>query len=332
VDVGHVTNGTAGQWVSGTMMGAVSEYFRRSAKERSAEGQAAAVARGATPWARVPLGYSRRDDGTLEVDPAGAQIAQRAFAMRAAGASISQIREMLKAQGITRSHRGVQVMLSSRTYLGEIHFGQLVNDNAHDPIVEPELWERVQRMVVPRGRRADSDRLLARLGVLRCGSCGARLSAMKLPKQNDYPIYRCPSTSDCPRHVTISAEKVEGIVIGAVRTALADVEGRAAAEDSARAAAVDLDRAQAELDALIEILDPLEPAARRRLAAVTERRDEARERAERLGGAGGGVVVRGWDDRLTLDEKRALIRATVERVDVAPGRGHDRVSVHLFGE
>jgi hypothetical protein len=56
VDVGRVTNGSAGQWLSGTIMGAVSEYYRRSIKERSAEAQARAVARGAMPWARVPIG------------------------------------------------------------------------------------------------------------------------------------------------------------------------------------------------------------------------------------------------------------------------------------
>jgi DNA invertase Pin-like site-specific DNA recombinase len=60
VEVGHVTNGSAGQWLSGTMMGAASEYFRRSAKERSAEGQARAVARGATPWARVDRIHPQR--------------------------------------------------------------------------------------------------------------------------------------------------------------------------------------------------------------------------------------------------------------------------------
>jgi DNA invertase Pin-like site-specific DNA recombinase len=36
VDVGRVTNGSAGQWLSGTMLGAVSEYQRRTAADRSA--------------------------------------------------------------------------------------------------------------------------------------------------------------------------------------------------------------------------------------------------------------------------------------------------------
>src|SRR5207302_4740336 len=103
--------------------------------------------------------------------------------------------------------------------------GELVNLSAHEAIIDRELWQRVQRMVVPRGRQPGSVRLLARLGVLRCGSCGARLGSMKLPKQDDYPIYRCPSTSDCDHHVTISAVIAEDVVSAAVRDALADAEG-----------------------------------------------------------------------------------------------------------
>jgi site-specific DNA recombinase len=77
-------------------------------------------------------------------------------------------------------------MLASRVYLGEIHFGTLVNLRAHPAIVDADLWRRVQRAKVSRGRRAKSDRLLARLGVLRCGTCGAR---MVVGTSNDSCIY-----------------------------------------------------------------------------------------------------------------------------------------------
>ncbi len=334
VDVGEVSSASAGQWLSGTLLGTVSEYVRRSAKERSAEGQARAVARGATPWARVPLGYTRRDDGTLEPNRKEIPIIEQAFEMRVAGASITEIRAMLKSHGVDRSHRGVQVMLASRVYLGEVHFGKLVNVHAHEPIIERELWTRVQRMVVPRGRQTNSDRLLARLGVLRCGSCGARLSAMKLPKQGDYPIYRCPSTSDCAHHVTISAVKAEQAVVDAVREHLADVEGRASAETNVRAAEVESERAQQTLDALIRVLDPLELASVERLADATAARDSARGHLERLGGARQALripIAADWD-LLTVDEQRAFIRATVDRAVVSPGRGADRVRVHLLGQ
>jgi site-specific DNA recombinase len=337
VDVGQVTNGSAGQWLSGTMLGAVSEYFRRSIKERSSEGQARAVARGATPWARIPVGYARREDGTLVPDPAQIPIARQVFDMRAAGESITQIRNMLKSHGIDRSHRGVQVMLANRIYLGEIHFGEMVNLQAHEPIIDRDLWNRVQRMVIPRGPRPDSDRLLARLGVLRCGSCGARLGSMKLPKQNDYPIYRCPSTSDCARHVTISAVIAEDVVSAAVRAALADVEGRASMEAEAGEAAGQLGGAQGALDAALRSFTTAgltdEPAAVQRLGELRQARDDAQTRVDRLSPTHSLTINAAvdWDD-LTHDERRALIRATVESAVVAPtGRGAGRVSVRLFG-
>jgi DNA invertase Pin-like site-specific DNA recombinase len=346
VDVGRVTNGSAGQWLSGTMMGAVSEYFRRSAKERSAEGQAKAVARGAMPWSHVPIGYARRDDGTLEPDPQQVPIARKVFEMRAERKPISAIRKMLKAHGIERSFRGVQTMLSNRAYLGEIHFGKLVNLRAHEPIIDHELWQRVQRMRAQRGRLSKSDRLLARLGVLRCGCCGARLTAMKLPRQDDYPIYRCPSTNDCPRHVTISAEIAEEVVSSAVRKALADAEGRASAAESARKAVADRDAAQANLDAAIRTLTAAglinEPSAVEQLTELREVRDEKQAKVDQIGPEASRTVNAADDwDSLSLEARRALIRASVKSAIVAPAnrggpsrreRAAERITVHLFSE
>jgi DNA invertase Pin-like site-specific DNA recombinase len=337
VDVGQVTNGTAGQWLSGTMLGAVSEYMRRSIKERTAGAQARAVARGATPWARVPAGYVRRDDGTLAVDRDLVPLVQHAFEMRIEGASIMTIRRFLAEHGIERSPRGVQVMLESRVYLGEIHFGEHVNLHAHEPIIDHDVWERVQRIRVPRGPQASSDRLLARLGVLRCGSCGARMAAMKLPRQKDYPIYRCPSTSDCPRHMTIAAEIAERVVTEKVRAALADVEGRASAAESARAATRSLEGAQAELDSAVRsftaagLLD--ESAAIERLAELRQARDDAQARVDRMGGESAAVTINVADDwdRLSREAQRAMIRATIERATVHPGRGADRIEIQFVG-
>jgi site-specific DNA recombinase len=336
VDVGQVTSASAGQWLSGTMMGAVSEYFRRSAKERSAEGQARAVARGAVPWAREQLGYSRREDGTFQLDPQTAPLARRAFEMRAEGASIKQVRAMLTEHGVKRSYRGVQVMLASRTYLGEVHFGKLVNPDAHEPIVDRELWGRVQRMTVPRGRQARSNRLLSRLGVLRCGSCGARLSVMRVPK-NDYPIYRCASTNDCDRHVTISARIAEDVVSAAVRDALSDLEGRASAAENAQQAIRERDRAQAELDAALRSFTSAglgdEPVAVECLAELRMARDDAQARLDQMAPQA-ELTINAADDweKLSLDEQRALIRATVQSAVVAPvGRGAERITLRLYG-
>jgi DNA invertase Pin-like site-specific DNA recombinase len=335
VDVGQVTNGSAGQWLSGTMLGAVSEYQRRTVGERSAEAQARAVARGVAPWPKVSPGYVRGDDGVLKRDPETAPAIKEAFRMRADGAPIRAIRERLRKRGVELSYTAVQRLLSNRIYLGELHFGDLENLDAHEPIIERDLWRAVQRVRVPRGRQPKSKRLLARLGVLRCASCAGRMG-VSTSYNGRYPVYRCPATTsgDCDGRATIRAETVEEIVVRAVRERLADVEGRASAESGIREAEHDLERAQADLDAAIRAFAGLEDesATRERLAELREARDRAQEEVDRLYGIEAEELVisasADWD-RLTDDEKRDLIRVTVQRVDVAPGRGPDRVTVTM---
>jgi DNA invertase Pin-like site-specific DNA recombinase len=344
LDHGTLTNATPAKRLQANIVGAMSEFFREQTKEKSAAGQAMAVADGRVLWSRVPLGYTR-DDGRLFVDDATKPIVQRAFEMRASGESASKIRAMLKSHGIERSHRGVQVMLANRVYLGEVHFGKLVNLHAHEPIIERELFGRVQRMIIPRGRQPGSTRLLARLGVLRCGSCGARLGTMKLPQQKDprtgnlgYPIYRCPSSSDCDHHVTISATIAERVVTDAVKAALANAEGRASAAESAQEAVSALESAQAELEAAVRSFAAAgldnETVAVERLDELRQTRDDAQVRVDQIGPEASRVVNadENWDD-MSLDARRALIRATIKRASVAPtGRGAGRISVEFFGQ
>lgn len=334
VDVGRVTNDSAGQWLSGTMMGAVSEYYRRSIKERSGEGQARAVARGAVMWSRVPLGYLRRDNGTLEPDPQTVPLVRRVFEMRVSGATVPSIRTMLRGRGVVRSPRGVQVMLASRVYLGEIHFGKLVNLSAHEPIIDRELWNRVQRMMVPRGRQPKSGALLARLNVLRCGSCGARLTAAVMPQQGGYPIYRCPSSSVCARGVVISGRIAEDVVSTTVRDALRDAQGRASMAENAQEAVSALERAQTDMDAALRSFAVTglenETAAVERLAELRQVRDEAQARVDQIGPEAARTVTTADWDELSLVGRRDLIRATVESAVVAPfGRGAERITVNL---
>jgi site-specific DNA recombinase len=333
VDVGRVTNGSAGLWLSGTMLGAVSEYQRRTTAERTAEAQARAVARGVAPWPNIPPGYTKGEEGKLERDPKTAPLVVRAFQMRAEGISLMRIRAFLEEHGIKRSYRGIETLLASRVPLGEIHFGGHVNLTAHEPIVDRVLWQRVQRTRNKGGRRAKSDRLLARLDVLRCGGCGARMVVTRSDRPN--AMYRCPPTGTCDNRATVSARKVEAIVTDAVREALSGVEGRASAEQNSRDAERELAHAQGELDAALRVLADFsdEAGARARLEELRDVRDRAQDRVERLGGARAAVTVTVADwDRLTLDERRALIRATVESVTVAPGQGAGRVSVRLIGE
>jgi site-specific DNA recombinase len=336
VDVGQVTNGSAGQWLSGTMLGAVSEYARRVTAERTTDAKRRAVARGVAPYPNVPPGYRRAADGSIEPHPKQARTVAKAFKLRAGGATVMEVRAYLREHGIERSFHGTTSLLASRVVRGELRFGELVNTESHKPIVDEQTWQAVQRMSSPRGRRAKSERLLARLGVLRCATCGARM-VVGTANHGAYHLYRCPPVGNCPQRVTIAAEIAERTVTHAVKELLAGMRGTASLDDGIADAEHEFAQAEQELDATVEAFTGLDDvqSARKRLNALREVRDRSRDRLAELQAAALPAVTisaSGDWDQLTLDERRALIRAVVERVDVAPGRGSGRLTVKARGE
>lgn len=336
VDVGRVTNGSAGQWLSGTMLGAVSEYYRRSIKERSGMAQTRAVDRGAAPI-HSHFGYLRKDDGTLVPDPVAAPLVAAAFEIRANGGTVRDAWEMLEANGWDNCYTRAWRMLKNRIYLGELHFGGNVNLTAHDPIVSLDVWQRAQRTNVIAGRKSKSERLLARLGVLICGSCGGRLVVTSTPGHSD--VYRCGDQRDrCRRRVAISAPVAEKKVSDEVRAALQDTQGRASIAESAQEAVSALEAAQSALDSFLRVFDLSgaedESAVIERITTLREARDAAQAHLDQIG-LGDALVFdvgENWEDA-PLVRKRSFIKAAVVSAIVAPGgRGPDRITVRLRGK
>jgi DNA invertase Pin-like site-specific DNA recombinase len=335
LDVGKVTNGNAAQKLTTNFLAAVAQYHADVTGEKAAAAQADAVERGVAPWPNVLPGYVRGEDGSFEIDPTTAPTVREVFRMRAAGAAIPACRDFLRERGIDRSIGSVTRLFGKRAYLGEIHFGKLVNLNAHDAIVDRDTFDRVQRVRVSRGRLAKSERLLARLGVLHCGTCGARLVASSQRQHGGpYAFYRCAGP-DCAHKVTVGAELAERVVVDAVKAAIADIEGQASAEHAHAQAAERVERARAAFDAAIKAFDGFDAASvREKLQELRADIDEAEDHLHRLGGPRHAVVVTADDwGRLTLEERRAVIRATVLRATVAAGgRGAGRVTVELLSE
>jgi DNA invertase Pin-like site-specific DNA recombinase len=346
LDIGEVSNETAASWLNATLHGMMAEYHVRITREKTAEARRDAVARGVAVFPNLPPGYRRTEAGPLEVVPDEAAVVVKVFDMRASGASLSKCRDYLKAHGIERSYRATQTMFTNRLYLGEIHFGKLVNLSAHQPLIEREVFARAGAgRREPRGRPAKSDRLLARLGVLVCGSCGARLTTALVwnrtrarahggPRQR-YAIYRCGMPGDCPSPVTISATLVEERVVSEVRQRLVDRSGSASLEQEIREAANAADKAQRRLKNAIELftgddLDDIEEA-QHKLAELRAAARLASERYEQLKGTTEPLTVlsatQDWDE-LTVDGRRALIRAVLPRVEILPAApGLDRIKL-----
>ena len=328
IDHGRLTNGTAATRMSNNMMGAAFQYYAEVTGEKVAAARERVVARGVLPNSRISPGYVRGEDGVLVVERAKARIVVQAFRRRDRGASLVEIQALLAENGIERSISGVESMLRSRMYLGEIHFGELHNTRAHEPIIKDRaLFERVQRRTVSRGRQAKSERLLARLGVLRCGTCASRMVI------NSYTgSYRCGDTSAnrCQRRAAVKADRVEEMVLDAVRaySSTADLHGRASRRQQIREADEAIKRANADLDNTIRQLGELgllgRPASQETLEKLAKALDNAHSVRARLGDGGESNVI-GPDeiDKLREPAKRLaawrrLITETVESVTVAP--------------
>jgi hypothetical protein len=244
-----------------------------------------------------------------------------------------EIQAWLADNGIERALSGVAWMLRSRMYLGEIHFGELHNLNAHEAIVKDRrLFERVQQRTVSRGRQTKSERLLARLGVLRCGTCGSRMVI-----NSDSGSYRCGDTSAnrCRQRAAVKADRVEAMVLDAVRAyaAAADPSRRRSRGQQIREADEAIERANADLDDTIRQLGELgllgRPASQETLEKLTTALDDAHAARARLGDPRGSKIIGPDDiDRLREPAKRLaawrrLITDTVESVTVAPAMTAD---------
>jgi hypothetical protein len=297
------------------------------------------VARGVYPHPKVLVGYVRGKNGVLVVEPAAAKLVVPAFRRRDRGASLVEIQAWLAENGIERALSGVSWMLRSRMYLGEIHFGELHNTHPHEAIIKDRaLFERVQRRTVP-GGQAKSDRLLARLGVLRCGTCGSRMVI-----NSDSGSYRCGDTraNRCQRRAAVKADRVDAIVLDALRaySTTPEAHQRAPRKRQIREADDAIERASADLDDTIRRLGELgllgRAASQETLEKLTTALDDAHAAQARLGDGGKSDVI-GPDEIDKLREPvkrlaawRRLITDTVESVTVAPATTADGRPSHLW--
>lgn len=233
-------------------------------------------------------------------------------------------------------------MLQQRMYLGELRFGKLVNLHSHEPIVDPGLFRAVKDMRVARGKRSTprSNRLLARLGIVRCATCDKALVVggqvkRRVTGQVRYDDYRCSSMGECSERVAISADALEEAVIRYVKQA--DAEGHASVDEQLEQAERAFRKCEDALSTVVALLDGLGDlqATQTKLTELRAKRDEAYEYWQSLRALRGtaGVRASDWDD-LSLHGRRTLIRATIRKIIVRRGaRGAsalERISIEPF--
>jgi site-specific DNA recombinase len=324
----------------------------------------------------TPIGYRRRGDGRLEEDALAAPVIAAAFGMRGSGESWGAIARYLEERNVLPLERrgrksvawsrtGVMSMIRSRVYRGELwDAGELVCTDAHRALVSEDQWRAAQLAGSVPSHVKDGS--IAAQGVLTsivyCACCGSKLSVTGSTRRQGERVasYYCrihhAASGDCPQPAVASTRTLDPYVEGLLVEALADPDSKLikAHEVSERItqAAERVRASEHELDAFLaaHLASVLGPERYR--AEIERRRDEARAaqaelddalRANLVLGQSGSrtpaQLVRDWP-RLSMNEKRAVVRAYIERVIVSkadPKRRRwqpisERVDVRWVGE
>jgi DNA invertase Pin-like site-specific DNA recombinase len=281
------------------------------------------------PVGPMPLGYDVEKtvvDGNVVtkrvVDPVTVTVVERIFSAVERGASFGDVSRTLNAEGIT-GRRGTT--FSSRTIRTIVHNPAYKGEKGYPMIIEPERYDailaglaRLDPAAVQKrqGGRKPRDESYILRGIVFCRSCGASLWTRPQAAGRMYVCaHRRRSTGLCNAE-PIPAELIEGHVLNhldafvgsmegwiaeQVRERTAEQEARAAAVERQRAALEALDRQRekllaeyrrmvAEGDRLapyaLEAIEPVNQQRRRRCARAgwrSRRRSRAAASAERAG-------------------------------------------------
>ena len=342
LDHGQITSRTPAEWLSGSVIGLVNEYLARSVGERTHTRKVENVKNGIPHFPRITIAYERITEGDNKgkLKPSKyAPLVREAASMRLRGESWETITRWLHEQDVIDPRTGKLVtrsavlsMFKSPLLVGDVHWGGITTRDAHEAIIDRETQRAILAKSVSRGRYTKSERLLSRLGVLRCETCGSRMSvATTKSGGKSYPYYRCGARPACTAPASVAADVAENFVRDETIRLAAGLQGTAHVEADIEAARVEREEAEAGVAKAFRFAmkHESEDAAQAMIDEAVTERDLAvvkHERLARLSRPATITTAADWD-LATFDEKRDLIVSLIEIVTVTPGRGPGRLGV-----
>ena len=196
------------------IMSSIAEFYSRNLATEVSKGLSQKIAQGGTPM-RAPIGYlnvRRTDDQgheirTVEVDPDRAPLIRWAFEHYAEGeTSVTGLLRDLTARGLVTvptpkrpskplGKNTLYKLLTNPYYAGVIRYKDALYPGAHEPLIEPALFDQVQSLL--KARTAKQTRHVQHAhhlkGLLHCGTCGSRmlLDFATNPRGTTYAYYIC---------------------------------------------------------------------------------------------------------------------------------------------
>jgi site-specific DNA recombinase len=166
-------------------------------------------------YKNVRINYEGREVRTIDVDPERAPFVKMAFELYATGNySFPELRDALTDAGLrTKGNRrygprpismhSLGAMLRDRYYLGYVTYDGIEYPGRHEPLIELELFEKVQKVLYAERNAGTRERVHDHYlkGTVWCARCGRRLilrpSTSKTGRRYFYYICRGVQEGDC---------------------------------------------------------------------------------------------------------------------------------------
>ncbi len=158
----------------------------------------------------APVGYlNDLRNKTIVVDRKKSKIIKQAFELYVEGDKrLEDIADFLYERNIRTTHDNkfhrdrVKYVLSNPFYYGNFYYAKEMYEGRHTPIISKKLFDKVQDVILERGRPAKpQNEPMAFCGLMRCATCGMMITAEnKIKKQKNgnihhYVYYRCTKKS-----------------------------------------------------------------------------------------------------------------------------------------
>ena len=313
---------------------------REQIKERMSMGRLARAKNGHYIGSHAPLGYSFVENG-LTVDLYEKELVRQVFDMYSSGASMKKIIDTMNSSGLTHrfgswNKQTLDHMLKSRLYVGDIFFNGQWYKGDHEPIIDPETFDRVQLIKARKHEEHETyNRRLGKAssylaGYLYCGMCGAKYGRVTHNhhepgrKAYSYHKYICASRSkrtpsmvkdpDCKNKIWDMAE-LDQLVFGEIRKLALDpnyyFRPGQDPEDDDRTAAItsEILKLDDQMDRLLDLYsmdgmpadvlhDRIQKLNDRKAALETEIQDTEKKKKDRLTAEAAQEILKGFDDVL----------------------------------
>jgi site-specific DNA recombinase len=213
------------------LLGVFAEFERETIIDRVTKGMATKASKGKWPGGTRPYGYYV-DRDTHKLIPHSQEAPHlreifRLFAEERLGTRA--IADELNRRGVSNrtgrpwSGHTIARILANPVYVGDIAYGEVHVENAHEPLISRDTWQRTCAIAAAHAQRALSDGDYHLTGKITCPACGHKYIGTSATGRNrTYRYYTCFSRTRYGTHGCQAARLPADQADNAVLQALAD--------------------------------------------------------------------------------------------------------------